>query len=57
MKYVTGIYDLDNLLKVKLDKRELIDGVPISYTMHLGVKVRSDIRHLKHKVKRLFKRK
>ena len=54
MKYKTDIYDLDKPLKVKLDKREFIDGVPITDRGNFKIKFRSTIRDIKYKIKKIF---
>lgn len=54
MKYKTDIYDLEKPLKVKLDKREYVDGVPITDKGNFKIRFRSVIRNIKYKIKRIF---
>lgn len=57
MKYKIDIYDLDKPLKVKLDKKEYIDGVPITNKGNLKIILRRSIKDIKYKIKKLFPRK
>ena len=54
MKYKTDIYDLEKPLKVKLDKREFIDGVPITDKGNFKIKFRSAVIDIKYKIKKIF---
>ena len=57
MKYKVDIYDTDKPIKVKLDKRNFVDGVPVTSSFDFKLKIRSDIREVKYRIKSLFKRK
>ena len=53
--YGRNYYRLEDGSKVKLDCRDYIDGVPISNTMDLGLKIREAVREVKYKVKHIKK--
>ena len=53
--YGRNYYRLEDGTRVRLDNREFIDGVPLSTTMEVGLKIREVARELKYKVKHLGK--
>ena len=57
MKYRVDIYDANKPIKVVLDKRTFIDGVPITDKGSFKIKWRSTAKNIKYKIKKLFPRK
>ena len=53
--YGRNYYRLEDGTRVRLDNREFIDGVPLSSTMEIVLKIREAARELKYKVKHLGK--
>ena len=53
--YGRNYYRLEDGTKVRLDNREFIDGVPLSSTKEIGLKIIEAARELKYKVKHLGK--